>query len=213
MAQRIQNEIDRNDATRPQVVLASASPTRAALLRAAGVNFSVAGAQIDEEEVKLSLRVDGADGAIVAEMLAEMKAMSVSRRSPHDLVIGADQVLECDGQQLDKPANMAAARQQLQQLRGRSHSLITCVVVCRDHQRLWHHLVRAKLEARRFSDEFLEEYLETIGDAALSGPGAYQVEGVGAQLFSRIDGDYFAILGLPLIPLLDYLRVQQVLGT
>ncbi len=196
-----------------QVLLASASAARAALLRAAGVPFTVCGSRIDEDEIKLSLRADGADGAAIAETLAETKAAHVSRNSPGSFVIGADQILECGRRQFDKPADRAEAREQLRQLRGRPHSLITCVVVCRDGRRLWHHLARAELEIRQFSDEFLEQYIETIGEAALLGPGAYQVEGPGAQLFSRIKGDYFTILGLPLIPLLDYLRFQRVLGT
>ncbi len=194
-----------------QVVLASASPVRAAILRAAGVGVEISVSSIDEDEIRRSLRMEGVDGAGVAEMLAEMKAMSVSRRAPGALVIGADQILECDGLQFDKPANQAEARSQLLELRGRSHHLIACVVVCRDGQRLWHHVARAKLDVRPFSDGFLDEYLDAIGDAALWGPGAYQFEGRGAQLFSRIDGDYFTILGLPLLPLLDYLRVQQAL--
>ncbi|MHA1108012.1 MAG: Maf family protein [Alphaproteobacteria bacterium] len=196
-----------------QVVLASASGARAAILRAAGVKFEISVSAIDEDEIKRSLRMEGADGAAIAEILAEMKAASVSRKEPGALVIGADQILECDGRQFDKPADGAEARSQLLDLRGRSHELIACVVVCRDGQRLWHHLARAKLHMRQFSDGFLDEYLAAIGDSALWGPGAYQLEGRGAQIFSRIDGDYFTILGLPLLPLLDYLRVQQALRT
>ena len=195
------------------MILASASPARATLLRDAGVAFEVSPARIDEEEIKLSLRAEGADGAAVAEILAELKAKTVSRRHRSRLVIGADQVLDCDGRLFDKPVDCDEARAQLLELRGREHRLISCVVICRDETRLWHHAAQVRLTVRRFSDGFLDDYLRAIGDAALWGPGAYQLEGRGVQIFSRIEGDYFSVLGLPLMPLLDYLRTQRALGT
>jgi septum formation protein len=152
-----------------------------------------------------------AGGGDIAEVLAEQKARSVSRQRPRDLVIGADQILEMDGQIFSKPRDMATAREALAVLRGREHSLFSCVYVLRDGQRLWHKLDRANLTMRDFSDEFLEAYLASIGDQAFAGPGSYRIEDVGSQLFSKISGDYFTILGLPLLPLLDYLRVQGVL--
>jgi hypothetical protein len=127
------------------------------------------------------------------------------------LVIGADQVLECDGVLFDKPVDLAAARAQLLALRGRTHRLVSAVVLARDGQRAWHHVDRADLTMRDFSAGFLDHYLESSGDAVLSSVGAYQLEGRGVQLFVRIDGDYFSILGLPLLPLLDILREQGVL--
>lgn len=196
-----------------RVILASASRARANLLRDAGVVFEVSPARIDEEEIKQSLRAEGAGGAVIAETLAELKAKTVSRRHQGGLVIGADQVLDCEGRRFDKPADRNEARTQLLELRGREHRLISCAVVCRDQTRLWHHVSRVRLTVRPFSDAFLDDYLDAIGDAALWGPGAYQLEGRGVQLFSRIDGDYFSILGLPLMPLLDYLRTQYALGT
>lgn len=195
------------------LILASASRTRAALLREAGVRFEIAAARIDEEEVKLALLAERAGGNAVAETLAELKAMNVSRRHPGRLVLGADQVLECDGRLFDKPRDRGEARTQLQELRGRSHSLITCAVMCRDEHRLWHNTSQARLTVRAFSDAFLDEYLKAIGDTALWGPGAYQIEGLGAQIFAQVEGDYFTILGLPLVPVLDYLRTQKLLGT
>jgi septum formation protein len=195
------------------VVLASASAARAALLRAAGIPVLVDAAAVDETEVKASLRAASAAAPVVAETLAELKAQRVSRRHPGHPVIGADQVLECDGVLFDKPADLAAARSQLLALRGRRHRLVSAVVLVRDSRRLWHHVDRAELTMRDFSTEFLDAYLRSAGEAALSSVGAYQVEGVGAQLFAAVEGDYFTILGLPLLPLLDILREQGVLAS
>ena len=192
------------------VVLASASPVRAALLRAAGIPIAVDAAAVDEAEVKASLRAAKAAPAAIAEALAELKAQRVSRRHPGSLIVGADQVLECDGVLFDKPSDLAAARSQLLTLRGRRHQLVSAVVLMRDGQRVWHHIARADLTMREFSASFLDRYLQSAGDAALSSVGAYQLEGLGAQLFAEIDGDYFTILGLPLLPLLDILREHGV---
>jgi septum formation protein len=197
--------------TTAPIVLASASPTRAGLLRAAGISVMIDAAAIDEAEVKASLRAARAEPGAIAQTLAELKAQRVSRRHAGSLVIGADQILECDGVLFDKPADPAAARIQLLALRGRAHRLVSAVVLVRDGQRLWHHVDRADLKMRDFSTSFLDRYLESADQAALSSVGAYQLEGIGAQLFAAIDGDYFTILGLPLLPLLDILREQGVL--
>jgi len=195
------------------VVLASASPVRAALLRAAGIPITVDVAAIDEAEVKTSLRAEQAEPAAIAEALAELKAQRVARRQPGRLIIGADQVLECGGILFDKPVDLAAARSQLLALRGRDHRLVSAVLLVRDGQRVWHHVDRANLKMRNFSTDFLDRYLRSAGDAALSSVGAYQLEGMGAQLFAAIDGDYFTILGLPLLPLLDILREHGILSS
>ncbi|MFI4987527.1 MAG: Maf family protein [Alphaproteobacteria bacterium] len=192
------------------VVLASASRTRAALLRNAGVACLAEAAGIDEEELKHSLRAAGASAAEAAETLAELKAMKLSRRHGGTLVIGADQMLACDDSWFDKPADLAAARTQLIALRGREHELVSAVVVVRDGTRLWHHVDKARLAMRSFSDVFLESYLAAAGEAACRSVGAYQLEGLGVQLFERIEGDYFTILGLPLLPLLAFLRNHGV---
>lgn len=194
------------------VVLASASPIRRRLLEAAGVALTIAPARIDEDEIKRSMIAEGADGAAIAEALAELKARAVSRTHPGLLVIGADQVLEHDGTIFSKPTDREAARVQLVALRGGGHMLIDCVCVLRDGERLWHRTESARLRMRDFSDGFLDAYLDEVGDQAFDGPGAYRLEGLGAQLFDRIDGDYFTILGLPLLALLDYLRVQGVIA-
>ncbi len=165
---------------------------------------------MDEDEVKLAMAASGADAAMVAESLAVAKAVRISNRHGDALVIGADQMLECEGVWYDKPADSDKARSQLKALRGRSHQLISCVSVVRDGQRMWHHTARAELTMRSFSDDFLDDYLETAGPDILDSVGAYRLEGMGVQLFSAISGDYFTVLGLPLVPLLDFLRIHRV---
>lgn len=191
------------------VILASASAARAALLGGAGVAFSVEPARIDEDEVKHSLRGEGASGLAVADTLAELKAMAVSRNRAGALVIGCDQVLDCEGTLYDKAPDRATARAQLEALRGRRHELLSAVCVARDGQRLWHHVGRARLTMRAFSDDFLESYLDAMGDRVLTTVGGYELEGLGAQLFSHVEGDYFTVLGLPLLPLLGFLREHR----
>lgn len=198
------------------VVLASGSKARAAMLQSAGVPFTVSPARVDESEVKLSLQAEGASAADVAEVLAEIKAMQVSRRHSGALVIGADQMLEApDGggglRWLDKARSQDEARDILRSLRGHTHRLISCAVVVRDGQRLWHHMDQAQMTMRPFSDDFLEQYLSALGDTALETVGGYHLEGLGAQLFSRMDGGFFTILGMPLLPLLGFLRAHGVL--
>ncbi len=194
------------------VVLASASPTRLALMRDAGIDVRSDPAAVDEAAAKTALRADGATVADVAEALAELKATQVSRRHPGSLVIGADQMLECGDVWFDKPPDPAHAKAQLLALRGRTHSLVSCAVAVRDGGRLWHHTDQARLTMRRFSDRFLDDYLAMVGDEAMRSVGAYRLEGPGAQLFAGVDGDYFTILGLPLLPLLDWLRAQRVVA-
>jgi len=195
----------------PAVVLASGSRFRAAMLDAAGIAVAVDAPAVDEAAVKAAMRAQGADAAEAAEALAAMKAQQVSRRWPGALVIGADQMLECGGIWFDKPADLAQARETLRDLRGRAHELVTAVCVVRDGLVLWHHIARARLTMRDFSDAFLESYLRKTGAATCDSVGAYQLEGPGAQLFSRIEGDHFTIIGLPLLPLLDFLRGHGVI--
>jgi septum formation protein len=194
----------------PGVVLASASETRVALLRNAGVTALADAAGIDEDEIKRALRNERATAAEAAETLAGLKAMKVSRRHAGALVIGADQMLECGDAWFDKPADLDRARAHLMALRGREHFLISAVAAVRDGALIWHHVDRARLRMRQFSDEFLEAYLRDAGGDACQSVGAYRIEGKGAQLFSEIAGDYFTILGLPLLPLLDFLRNHGV---
>lgn len=196
------------------IVLASASMTRRGLLEGAGVAHIVVPSRVDEDEIKISLRAEGADGTAIAEVLAEAKAMYVSRKHPGKMVLGADQVLECDGRTYDKPVDLDDALDQLQSLRGKSHNLISYAVMARGGQRIWQAVDRAALEVRAdASDEFLQAYLEAAGADAFNGPGGYRIESLGAQLFSRIDGSHFTVLGLPMLALLDYLRANGVLKT
>ena len=182
------------------------------MLRDAGVAFAVAPAMLDESAVTASMAAEGGGGAEVAVALAALKARRVSSHRPGALVIGADQVLVCDGRTFEKPATLAQARDDLRALRGRTHELMSAVCVVRDGQTLWQHLARARLAIRPFTETFLETYLDAAGASVVAAVGAYQVEGLGAQLFSKIEGDYFAVLGLPLLPLLDFLRGHGIVA-
>ncbi len=175
--------------------------------------FDVDPALVDENEVKRSLRAENAAATDVAEVLADAKASRVSGRHPGRMVLGADQVLECEGMQYDKPATRMEASAQLKALRGREHSLVSYVVIWRDGQRLWQASDTALMEMRNISDAFIERYLDAAGGEILNGPGAYRVEEFGVQLFRRVRGDHFTILGLPFLPLLDFLRENRILMT
>jgi septum formation protein len=186
------------------LILASASPSRRQLLTDAGLRFAIEPAGIDEDEVKRSLGSRAAPQEL-AETLAEMKALRVSAKHPAEFVVGADSTLACNGRMFDKPPSLDAARKQLLALRGQTHELFSSVVVARGGVRLWHWNERARLTMRPFSEGFVDAYLARTGEAVLSSVGAYQLEGLGAHLFTRVDGDYFTILGLPLLPLLSFL--------
>ncbi len=195
----------------PRLILASGSATRAALLRAAGLHFDVQAASVDEAEIKRAARAEGRSAAETATWLARMKAQRVARREPDALVIGSDQLLVCDGEWFDKPSDKAQARAQLRQLRGRGHVLETAVVCLRGTQELWHHVAAPRLTMRRFSDAFLDEYLSLEAAQVTASVGAYRLEGPGVQLFDSVAGEHAAVLGLPLLPLLGFLRQHGVL--
>ena len=194
----------------PEIVLASGSASRRALLAGAGVEAESVRPNVDEDAAKAVMRADGLSVRDQAMQLAELKAIKVSRARP-GLVIGGDQMLNLDGEAFDKPPTLAAAKQHLQKLSGKSHHLETAIVIAEDGAPVWRFLARPKLTVRTLSDGFIESYLDACGEALLSTVGAYQLEGHGAQIFTQIEGDYFSILGLPLLPLLDYLRVRGVL--
>jgi septum formation protein len=195
----------------PQVVLASASPTRAHLLRAAGVPFEQRPAAVDEAALKEALRAEGVTAGAAAVALAELKAQRVASQLPDAIVLGADQILVCENRWFDKAEDGDAARAQLSALAGRWHELATAVVAFRGGARVWHHLAVPRLWLRACSPEFLDAYLDALGEAGFASVGAYQIEGLGAQLLARIQGDHFAVLGLPLLELLEFLRAQDVL--
>jgi septum formation protein len=198
-------------AAAPPVVLASASAARARMLVAAGVPFERRPAAVDEAALKEALRAEGASAEDAAVALAELKAQHVARLAPAAIVLGADQILTCAGRWFDKPRNRAEARAQLGELAGRRHELATAVVAFLGGARVWHHLAVPRLWLRPCSPEFLDAYLDAAAEAVLESVGAYQIERLGAQLFARIEGDHFAVLGLPLLPLLEFLREQGVL--
>jgi septum formation protein len=192
------------------IVLASASATRAAILAGAGIEVLRAPAGIDEDEIKRSFRAAGRDATACARALAETKAIRVSARHSDMLVVGADQMLDCAGTWFDKARDRSEARAQLVALRGKRHELVSAVTVVKNGAVIWQLVDRPRLTMRDFSDGFLDAYLAALGDGALRSVGVYQLEGLGAQLFERIEGDYFSILGLPLLPLLDFLRGHGV---
>ena len=193
------------------LVLASASTVRRDLLANVGLEVLVEPAMIDEMAVKASYRQAGWAADELALALAELKALRVSARRSGSLVIGADQLLICGDVYFDKPPDLDHARAQLIALRGKDHFLISAVVSVRDGVRLWHHVAKSRLTMRLFSDDFLDSYITSSGNTILSSVGSYCLEYSGAQLFSKIDGDYFSILGLPLLPLLDHLRQQGII--
>lgn len=193
------------------LILASSSPTRAALLSAAGVEVTLAAPRIDEAAIRDSLLAQGTTPRDIADALAEMKAARIAARHPAAWVIGADQVLDLDGTALGKPDDLAAARSQLLSLSGKTHRLHTAVVIIADGVPVWRDVQEARLTMRPLSPDWIDGYLNRIGPAATATVGAYRIEGEGIRLFSRIDGDYFGILGLPLIPLLNYLSLREAI--
>ncbi len=189
------------------IILASGSASRRALLSGAGVEARAIKPNVDEEAAKAVLRREGVSVRDQAMHLAELKAIKVSSVKA-GLVIGGDQMLSLDGIAFDKPADLNAAKDHLRKLSGKTHTLETAICISMDGSVIWRHLARPKLTVRTLSEEFISQYVNACGDALLSTVGAYQLEGLGAQIFNNIEGDYFSILGLPLFPLLDYLRTR-----
>lgn len=195
------------------LVLASGSTTRADILRKAGLRFEIERPDVDEAAIRLSMIDKDASVEAAAVLLAEKKAVQISSGTrPAALVIGADQILECDGEWFEKPDSIARARLQLSRLSGTSHRLISSVVVALNGTVIWCHTDQARLTMRSLGDEFLESYTEVMGEKLFTSVGAYQLEGLGAQLFSSVEGDHYTVLGLPLLPLLEFLRQQDILG-
>jgi septum formation protein len=187
------------------IVLASKSASRAAVLKAAGLTFTQVSPGVDEDAIKAGLRAEGASIAKQADLLAETKALKVSA-SHAGVVLGCDQMLDLDGEAFDKVSTREEAREVLRRLRGKTHVLQSAIVACVEGAAVWRHLSQPRLRMRAFSDSFLETYLDAIGERAFESVGCYQVEGRGAQLVERIEGDHFSILGMPLLPLMQWLR-------
>ena len=200
-----------NEDGAPPLILASASQARAAMFEVAGVKVETMPAAVDEGEVKASFKAAGGSPGDAAIALAELKAGRVAANaSPAAIVLGADQILTCEDQWFDKPPDRDMARLQLAALAGKPHQLHTAVVAFRGGARVWHHLTLTRLWMRSLSPDFIERYLDKVGDDVLQTVGGYHIERLGPHLFTRIDGDHFSILGLPLLPTLVFLRDQGV---
>jgi len=195
------------------LVLASASASRRAMLTAAGIAHEAVAPGVDETAVKLALAAEGHGARQLADALAELKALKISRRFPTALVLGCDSIVTCaDGSRLDKAESREEAREQLRALRGTTHRLTSAAVLCQQGAPVWRHIDVAKLTMRDVSDAFLDTYLDREWPAIAGCVGCYRIEGLGIQLFSRLEGSHFTILGLPLLPLLEQLRLNGTIG-
>ncbi len=196
------------------VILASQSAARRALLQSAGVKFETRSPMVDEDAARQALRAQGNSARDLADALAELKAIKISKRSPADLVIGCDQTLSLDdGSMIDKAATRDQLRDQLLRMSGRTHDLWSAVVVAENGTPVWRNIIRCRMGMRSLSPQFIDHYLESEGDALLHCVGGYRFEGLGIQLFNAVDGSHDAILGLPLLPLLEMLRLRAIIMT
>jgi septum formation protein len=194
------------------VVLASGSPTRLAMLRSAGIDPIVAAVRIDEQAIRAALQSEGVPPKDIAGHLADLKAQRAAVRHPDAWIIAADQVLDIDGEAVGKPTDRTSAHAQLGRLSGAQHRLHSAVVVYEGAQPVWRHVGQARLTMRQLSDPVITAYLDHIGDEAYETAGSYRIEGYGIRLFKRVDGDHFTILGMPLLPLIDYLMLRQIIA-
>lgn len=188
------------------IILASTSRTRQELLTKAGVEFIPVPSGVDEDAAKSAFLAEGQSPRTIADGLAELKAVRVSMKSPGRLVFGSDQTLDLDGRLLNKATTVDDLAEGLRQLRGRTHKLHSAIVAAETGMPVWRHLSTATLKVRSFSEHWLAEYLSACGDEVMSSVGGYHYEGLGAQIFEQVDGDVFTVLGLPLLPMLGFLR-------
>jgi len=195
-----------------RLVLASGSASRRAMLEAAGVPFSATSPGVDEDAAKAGLRSQGVAPRDFADALAELKALRVSQREPDALALGSDSLMVlADGTILDKPTSREEAAEHLRAMSGGRHSIVSAAVIAEQGRPVWRHVDRAMLHVRPLSEAFLEQYLDAEWPTIAGCAGCFRIEGPGAQLFARIDGSQFTVLGMPLLPVLDYLRVREVL--
>ena len=192
------------------IILASGSPIRKQILEDSGVMFEVVVKSIDEASIKSSMIQEGANNLSIVSALAELKSIKVSSETP-GLVIGADQIMVFDGAIYDKPKTIEEVRERLITIRNKTHYLMGSVVVSEGGVSVWRHSSKVELRVRNFTDKFIENYIDQEGDALLQTVGAYRFEKRGSQLFSSVKGDFFSVLGLPLLPLLDYLRTRNAI--
>ena len=197
--------------TKPKLILASKSKYRAQLLKAAGVEFTSQPAPIDERAVEEPLLKSEVDSSDIALVLAQAKALSVSEENREAIVIGSDQTLTFDNQLLHKPENMEEARRRLLLLSGRTHQLTSAIALAKDGEIIWQFADTSTIKFRKLDPGFVGRHLASVGEAALTSVGAYQIEGLGVNLFEKIDGDFFSIMGLPIIPLLEKLRDLEII--
>ena len=195
-----------------RIILASGSATRRKLMTDAGLDFEVIMKPVDEAAIKDSMLSESVRLRDIADALAEAKSLRVSRVED-GLVIGADQIMVMDNQLFDKPKTIDEARERLKLMRGKTHYLMGAVVISENGKPVWRHMAKTKLTMRAFSDTFLEDYLEKEGELVTKSVGAYRFEGLGAQLFSYVEGDFFSILGLSLLPVMDYLRTRGAIAS
>tara|TARA_B110001450_G_scaffold11305_1_gene10930 strand:+ start:77 stop:676 length:600 start_codon:yes stop_codon:yes gene_type:complete len=196
-----------------KIILASESQIRKKLLLQAEVNFQSIVAKIDEDTIKESLKNEGAKPKDISDALAEYKAIRVANNFPTDLIIGCDQILVCDNEIISKARTLNDAKETLKLLRGKSHQLLSSVVIYDNNKPVWRTTSRAQLFMRDFTDEYLEYYIKTSGTDILSSVGCYLLENNGVNLFNRIQGDYFTVLGFPLLEVLDFLRKRELIKT
>ena len=196
-----------------KIILASESKIRSKLLLQAEVNFQSIAAKIDEDTIKESLKNEGAKPKDISDALAEYKAIRVANNFPTDIIIGCDQILVCNNEIISKARTLNEAKETLKSLRGKSHQLLSSAVIYDNNKPVWRTTSRAQLFMRDFTDEYLEYYIKTSGTDILSSVGCYLLENNGVNLFNRIQGDYFTVLGFPLLEVLDFLRKRELIKT
>ena len=194
-----------------KIILASKSKIRADILKNAGINFIIDSSTVDEDSIKDSLLSEGSDTISISQALADLKAQNRSIHWPNHLIIGADQILEFDGKIYSKPIDIDDVKIRLNILSGKKHKLYTAVSIVLDQKVIWKNTSISILTMRNLTENFINKYLETVGDDAINCVGGYQIEGMGIQLFEKIEGDFFSILGLPILPILRYLRDRKMI--